>query len=223
MILRISVNHFLKQHQPIDLCNGEALCFLCGRNRVIKYDLNEFRASKRWNRTQLTRIAYQITFTVGPYFESSVLTQTIFEMSRTTNHVIQGHHLWTVTNFWLRGAKPPLKSVYRYQSIPIQLVKKLSDLMERQKFRHRVQKSMPSDFILSHLNPVHILISYFSKIHLKFSSHLRLGLVAWDFPTKLFTLFSFDIRLYFLMIYTLFIVIRLRKSQREGIWLPFRR
>jgi hypothetical protein len=30
MILSVNSDYFLKQHQLVDLCNGEALCFLCG-------------------------------------------------------------------------------------------------------------------------------------------------------------------------------------------------
>jgi hypothetical protein len=30
MILRLNSDYFPKQHQPVDLCNGEVLCFLCG-------------------------------------------------------------------------------------------------------------------------------------------------------------------------------------------------
>jgi hypothetical protein len=34
-ILRINSDYFLKQHQPIDICNGEVLCFLCGAERSV--------------------------------------------------------------------------------------------------------------------------------------------------------------------------------------------
>jgi hypothetical protein len=30
MILTINSDYFLKQLQPVDLCNVEVLCFLCG-------------------------------------------------------------------------------------------------------------------------------------------------------------------------------------------------
>jgi hypothetical protein len=30
MILTVNRDYFLKQHQPVDLCNGKVLCFLCG-------------------------------------------------------------------------------------------------------------------------------------------------------------------------------------------------
>jgi hypothetical protein len=36
-ILTINIDYFLKQRQPVDLCNGEVLCFLCGTDWIIKY------------------------------------------------------------------------------------------------------------------------------------------------------------------------------------------
>jgi D-alanyl-lipoteichoic acid acyltransferase DltB (MBOAT superfamily) len=30
MILNANRDYFFKQHQPVDLCNGEVWCFLCG-------------------------------------------------------------------------------------------------------------------------------------------------------------------------------------------------
>jgi hypothetical protein len=36
MILRINSDHFLKQHQPVDLCNGEVWCSLWGTDWILK-------------------------------------------------------------------------------------------------------------------------------------------------------------------------------------------
>jgi hypothetical protein len=44
MILRTH-RGFPKQHQPTNLCNGEALSFL-GKEVIFKYYLDELRASK---------------------------------------------------------------------------------------------------------------------------------------------------------------------------------
>jgi hypothetical protein len=41
MVLTISSDYFLKQHWPVDICNGDVLCFLCGRNWIFKYYLDK--------------------------------------------------------------------------------------------------------------------------------------------------------------------------------------
>jgi hypothetical protein len=46
MILTVNSYYFLKQLQPIDLCNGEVLCFVCGTDWIIKYYLDELRLQK---------------------------------------------------------------------------------------------------------------------------------------------------------------------------------
>jgi hypothetical protein len=46
MILRINSDYFFKQRQPVDLCNGEVLCFLCGTDWILKYYLDELRLQK---------------------------------------------------------------------------------------------------------------------------------------------------------------------------------
>jgi hypothetical protein len=43
IILRMNSDYFLEQHQPADLCNGEVLCFICGKNWIFKYYLDELR------------------------------------------------------------------------------------------------------------------------------------------------------------------------------------
>jgi hypothetical protein len=30
MVISVNRDHFLKQHEPVDLCNDEVWCFLCG-------------------------------------------------------------------------------------------------------------------------------------------------------------------------------------------------
>jgi hypothetical protein len=37
MILTVNSDYFLKQRQPVDLCNGEVLCFLCGTDYIYIY------------------------------------------------------------------------------------------------------------------------------------------------------------------------------------------
>jgi hypothetical protein len=46
MILRVNSDYFLNQRQPADLCNGEALCFLCGTDWILKYYLDELRLQR---------------------------------------------------------------------------------------------------------------------------------------------------------------------------------
>jgi hypothetical protein len=41
MILSINNDYFLKQHQPVDLWNGEVLCFLSGTDWILKYYFEE--------------------------------------------------------------------------------------------------------------------------------------------------------------------------------------
>jgi hypothetical protein len=43
IILRINSDYFLQQHQPIGLFNGDRLRFICGKNRIFKYYLDELR------------------------------------------------------------------------------------------------------------------------------------------------------------------------------------
>jgi hypothetical protein len=38
--------YFSKQHQPIYVCNGEVLCFLCGTDWIFKYYSDELRLQK---------------------------------------------------------------------------------------------------------------------------------------------------------------------------------
>jgi hypothetical protein len=45
MILIANSDYFLKQRQQVELCNGEVWYFLCGTGWIIKYYLDEFRAS----------------------------------------------------------------------------------------------------------------------------------------------------------------------------------
>jgi hypothetical protein len=45
IILRTNGGYFSKKYYSTDLCNGGAMCFLCGRN-WIKYYLNELQASE---------------------------------------------------------------------------------------------------------------------------------------------------------------------------------
>jgi hypothetical protein len=46
MILRVNSEYFLKQRQPVDLCNGEVWCFLCGTDWILKYYLDELRLQR---------------------------------------------------------------------------------------------------------------------------------------------------------------------------------
>jgi hypothetical protein len=43
MILDANNDYFLKQHRPVDLCNGEVLCFLYGTDWILKYYLDQLR------------------------------------------------------------------------------------------------------------------------------------------------------------------------------------
>jgi NADH:ubiquinone oxidoreductase subunit E len=46
MILRINSDYLPKQRQPVDLCNGEVLCFLCGTDCILKYYSDELRLQR---------------------------------------------------------------------------------------------------------------------------------------------------------------------------------
>jgi hypothetical protein len=41
MILTVNSDYFLTQCQPVDLYNGEELCFLCGTDWIPKYYLHK--------------------------------------------------------------------------------------------------------------------------------------------------------------------------------------
>jgi hypothetical protein len=41
MILSVNRDYFLKQHQSVNLCNGEVLSFLCGTDWILKYYVDE--------------------------------------------------------------------------------------------------------------------------------------------------------------------------------------
>jgi hypothetical protein len=43
MVLTVNSDYFLKQHQPVDLCNGEVCCSLWGTDWNLKYYLDELR------------------------------------------------------------------------------------------------------------------------------------------------------------------------------------
>jgi hypothetical protein len=46
MILRVNSDYFINQRYPVDLCNGEELCFLCGTDLILKYYLDELRLQR---------------------------------------------------------------------------------------------------------------------------------------------------------------------------------
>jgi hypothetical protein len=46
MILIINSDYFLKQRQPVDLCNCEVLCFLWGTDWILKYYLDKLRLQR---------------------------------------------------------------------------------------------------------------------------------------------------------------------------------
>jgi hypothetical protein len=46
MILTLNSDYFLKQHQPVDLCNGEVLRSFWGTDWILKCYLDELRASE---------------------------------------------------------------------------------------------------------------------------------------------------------------------------------
>jgi hypothetical protein len=46
MILIINSYYFFVQHKPVDLGNGEELCFLCGTDWILKYYSNELRLQR---------------------------------------------------------------------------------------------------------------------------------------------------------------------------------
>jgi len=72
----------------------------------------------------------------------------------------------------------------------IQLVKKeIPRLLWNPNFHYRVYMRSPLVSILSQMNPVQTFPSYFPKIHLILSSHLRLGLPSGLFPSGLPTKF----------------------------------
>jgi hypothetical protein len=43
MILRINRDYFLNQRSPVDFCNAEELCFLCGTDWILKYYIDELQ------------------------------------------------------------------------------------------------------------------------------------------------------------------------------------
>jgi hypothetical protein len=43
MIIRINSDYIRRQNQPDNLCSGETLCFLWGRNWISKFYLDEHR------------------------------------------------------------------------------------------------------------------------------------------------------------------------------------
>jgi hypothetical protein len=46
MILTENSDYFLEQRQPVDLFNGEELCFFCGPDLILKYYLDEHRLQR---------------------------------------------------------------------------------------------------------------------------------------------------------------------------------
>jgi hypothetical protein len=46
MMQTINSDYFLKQRQPVDLCNGEVRCFLCGTDGILNYYSDELRLQR---------------------------------------------------------------------------------------------------------------------------------------------------------------------------------
>jgi len=69
--------------------------------------------------------------------------------------------------------------------IVIHLVKKILLSLRNPKFHYRVHKRPPMEPILSQLNPVRPIDPHLSKVHLKLSSNLCLGLPSGLLPSGL--------------------------------------
>jgi hypothetical protein len=70
-----------------------------------------------------------------------------------------------------------------WEVISCSATQKLQNISSNTKVRYRVHKNPLMDPVLSQVNPVHTTLSYFSKIHLILTSHLRLGLPSSLFPS----------------------------------------
>jgi hypothetical protein len=46
MILNVNSDYFLKQHQPVELCNGQVLCFSAVQTEFIKYYLDKLKLQR---------------------------------------------------------------------------------------------------------------------------------------------------------------------------------
>jgi hypothetical protein len=46
MILTVNMYYFLKQHQQVEISNGEVWCFICGTDWILEYYLDELRLQR---------------------------------------------------------------------------------------------------------------------------------------------------------------------------------
>jgi hypothetical protein len=67
MILTFNSGYFLEEFKEIDVCNGDALCFLWGTDQILKYYLDNLRFKG------LNSIYYWVMFWVNTVIWFSIL------------------------------------------------------------------------------------------------------------------------------------------------------
>jgi hypothetical protein len=115
------------------------------------------------------------SYTLVPVFQLSGVMSVLFYMHRSNSDAgsFGTKYIYCITY----GAEPFLRScqLCSPQEPP--------SILWNPKVQYRVHKSPPLVPILSHINPVHSIPSYLSKILLILSTHLRLCLPSGLFPS----------------------------------------
>jgi hypothetical protein len=91
-ILSVNSDYFLKQHQPVYLCNGEELCFLCGTDWILKYYLDELRL-QRANNSVRFRTFWNLLSVLLHWTCKSEMSECISHIGRSC----QMHFKWLIT------------------------------------------------------------------------------------------------------------------------------
>jgi hypothetical protein len=76
-----------------------------------------------------------------------------------------------------------VKIIYSWGEVNCAATQELPSILWKPKVQYPVQKTSPLVPILCHINPIHSIPSYLSKIHFNIVHHLRLGLPSGFFPS----------------------------------------
>jgi hypothetical protein len=74
MILSVNSDCFLEQHQPVDHCNGEVLCFLSDTDWIFKYYSEELRLQ----RVPPRKVVVVVVVVIAGSSSSKTIVQNLF-------------------------------------------------------------------------------------------------------------------------------------------------
>jgi hypothetical protein len=175
------------------------------RNAPVSYDRNSFVFLVfLWDRGEYSRLCTAEAtqsireFWVEPIKHNSVLHTLLLENDynyqyycdsflRRTVQVLYMWNLSDITSNIHTLIHSLIKLSPSWEAANCATTLELPSILWNPKVHYRVQKSPPLVPILSEINLIHIIPSYFSKIHFNIVTHLRLGLPSGLFHSRFST------------------------------------